>query len=115
MPGDEVLQEVRLYVFRQSAETARAPQPSEIATGLGCDVEEIKAALVQLAERRVLILAPNNSNIWAANPSCAVASAFRVRTAEKRYSAICIWDALGVASLVGQHRLYLNHNASLQV
>ena len=96
--SEEVLREVRLYVFRESAETARVPQAPEIANALARDIDEIKAALKQLAANKVLILAPNDSNIWAANPFCAVPSGFRVRVVEKRYSAICVWDALGIAA-----------------
>ncbi len=98
MTSEELLQDVRLYVFGQSAGTARVPQAPEIANALGRDVDEIKAALKQLSANKVLILAPNDGQIWAANPFCAVPSAFRVHTSGKTYSAICIWDALGVAA-----------------
>ncbi len=98
MTSEEFLQGVRLYVFRQSADTARVPQALEIADALGRRVDEIKAALKQLAVNKVLILAPNDGQIWVANPFCAVPSAFRVHTSGKTYSAICIWDALGVAA-----------------
>ena len=98
MTSEEFLQDVRLYVFRQSAGTARVPQAPEIADALGRRVDEIKAALKQLAVNKVLILAPNDGQIWAANPFCAVPSAFRVHISGKTYSAICIWDALGVAA-----------------
>ncbi|TMA26926.1 MAG: hypothetical protein E6J78_11840, partial [Deltaproteobacteria bacterium] len=46
-------------------------------------------------------LAPNDGNIWAANPFCAVPSGFRVRAAGKKYWGICIWDALGIAAALG--------------
>lgn len=95
---EELLREVRLYVLRQSAETGRVPQASEISQAFGRGVEEIRAALKQLALNKVLILAPNDSSIWAANPFCAVPSGFRVRASEKAYWAICIWDALGIAA-----------------
>ena len=95
---EEFLREVRLYLFRQSADTGRVPQPPEIAKALAREMDEIKAAVKQLAANKVLILAPNDSNIWAANPFCAVPSGFRVRAAAKAYWAICIWDALGVAA-----------------
>lgn len=90
--------EVRLFVFRQAAQTTRVPQPREIAEALGRPEAEIKDALRSLAAGRVLILAPNDGNIWAASPFCAVASGFRVEAAGKTYQAICIWDALGIAA-----------------
>jgi len=98
--AEELLRNVRLYVFRQAAHTTRVPQAPEIAKALGREIDEIKAALKQLAANRVLILAPNDGDIWAANPFCAVPSAFRVHAVGKTYWAICIWDALGVAAVL---------------
>ena len=88
--------EVRLHVFFIAAETGRVPQTPQIAAALGRPSEDVVRALQQLAAGRVLILAPNGGNIWAANPFCAVPSAFRVETRERDYWGICIWDALGV-------------------
>jgi hypothetical protein len=93
---ESLASEVRLYVFREAAETGRVPQPPQIAAGLGRPPAEVVQALKQLAAGRVLILAPNDGNIWAANPFCAVPSAFRVETRGRSYWGICIWDALGI-------------------
>lgn len=90
--------EVRLHVFREAAETARVPQPPQIASALGRPQVEVEQALRQLAAGKVLILAPNDGQIWAANPFCAVPSPFRVDTRGKTYWGICIWDALGIAA-----------------
>jgi alkylmercury lyase-like protein len=90
--------DVRLYVFRQAAETARVPQAPQIAAALGRSEDAIHDALRELATGKVLILAPNNGAIWAANPFCAVPSGFRVEARHKTYWGICIWDALGVAA-----------------
>jgi hypothetical protein len=95
---DAFARDVRLYVFRRSAETGAVPQPPEISQALGRAEPEIRTALQQLAAGKVLILTPNNGNIWAANPFCAVPSGFRVAAKGKRYWAICIWDALGIAA-----------------
>lgn len=75
---ERLVQEVRLYVFRQAAETVNVPQPPQIAEALGRPETEIQEVLRYLAVDKVLILAPNNSNIWAANPFCAVPMGFRV-------------------------------------
>ena len=94
--------EVRLYVFRQAAETALVPQPLQIAAALQRPLGEIHAALKALAAGKVLILAPNDGNIWAANPFCAVPSGFRVEASGRIYWGICIWDALGIAAALDQ-------------
>ncbi|MGA7293202.1 MAG: organomercurial lyase [Terriglobales bacterium] len=98
---DALARDVRLHVFGEAAETGRVPQPPEIAAAMGCSQAEVEQALRQLAADKVLILAPNDGNIWAANPFCAVPSAFRVEACGKTYWGICIWDALGIAATLG--------------
>lgn len=99
--SDVFLREVRLHIFGEAAETGRVPQPPEIAAALGRLQSEVEQALRQLAADKVLILAPNNGNIWAANPFCAVTSPFRVEARGRTYWGICIWDALGIAAALG--------------
>jgi hypothetical protein len=94
--ADTLDQDVRLYVFRQAADTAVVPSPAEIAAALDRPQPEIEESLRRLAAGRVLILAPNTTNIWAANPFCAVPSNFRVRALGRTYWGVCIWDALGI-------------------
>lgn len=98
---DRLAAEVRSYLFGQAADTGRVPQPPEIAEGLGRPEERVREALRRLAADKALILAPNDGNIWAANPFCAVPSGFRVEAGEKTYWGICIWDALGVVAAIG--------------
>ena len=95
--------EVRLYVFRQAAETGRVPQPAQTAAALRRTEDEIREALKHLAASKVLILAPNDGNIWAANPFCAVNSGFRVQGNGRTYWGICIWDSLGIPAALGKN------------
>ena len=99
--AEELAREVRIYVFRQAAETARVPQAPEIASALHRSEADVVGAVKQLASGKVLILAPNDGNIWAANPFCAVPSGFRVQAGDKTYWGICIWDALGICAALG--------------
>lgn len=99
--SDEFVRDVRVHLFQKCADTGRVPQAPELAQDLGRAEAEVRAALAQLAAGRVLILAPNGTDIWAANPFCAVPSGFRVEAAGRRYWGICIWDALGIAAALG--------------
>lgn len=99
---EELARDVRVFVFRQAAETTRVPQPDQIAEALRRPKSEIHEALKHLAAGKVLILAPNDGNIWAANPFCAVPSGFRVLADGKTYWGICVWDALGIAAALGK-------------
>ena len=98
----DLAHEVRLHVFRQAAATTHVPQPPAIAQALGRPLEDVHAALQQLAANRVVMLAPNSTNLWVAAPFCAVPSPFKVEVAERRYWAICIWDALGIPAILGE-------------
>lgn len=102
---DTLARDVRIHVFREAAATARVPQAADISRALGRPEADIQAALHQLAAAKVLILAPNDGNIWAANPFCAVPSGFRVAAAGKQYWGICIWDALGIAAALDSDAL----------
>jgi hypothetical protein len=94
--------DVRIHIMRQAASTGRVPQSRDIADALGKPEREIHDALERLAAGKILILAPNDGRIWAAAPFCAVPSSFRVRAKGVTYSAICIWDALGIAAALHQ-------------
>jgi len=98
---DGFAEDVRRYVFATAAATGEVPQPPAIAQALARDVEEVRDALKRLAAGKVLILAPNDGNIWAANPFCAVPSGFRVTSEGKTYWGICIWDSLGISAALG--------------
>ena len=99
---ERLASEVRLYVFRQAAETGHVPQPPQISKALRRGEDEIRGALKHLAAGKVLILAPNDGNIWAANPFCAVPSGFRVQADGRTYWGICIWDSLGISAALGR-------------
>lgn len=102
-PDDDLNRDraVRLFVLKTAAKTARVPQPDEIAVELGLSRAAVDASLLRLAAGRVMILAPNSTNIWSADPFCATPSAFRVTARGRMYFGICIWDALGIPAALG--------------
>jgi len=101
-PNSQLESDIPIHIMRQAAATGRVPQSRDIADALGKPESEIHDALRRLAAGRVLILAPNDGRIWAAAPFCAVPSSFRVKTKGVTYSAICVWDALGIAAALHQ-------------
>ena len=98
---DGLTRDVRIHVFAQAAATGRVPQAPAIALALGRTEPHVRAALHELAAGKVLILAPNGGDIWAANPFCAVPSPFRIESSGLRYWGICIWDAMGIVAALG--------------
>jgi hypothetical protein len=97
-PSGDLASEVRVTLFNIVAATGRVPQAPELARTLSLSETEVRAALRKLAAARALILAPNDGEIWVANPFCAVPSPFRVSALGRLYFGICIWDALEIAA-----------------
>jgi len=97
-PAADLAGEVRVTLFSVAAATGRVPQAPELARALNRPERDVRAALRQLAAARALILAPNDGEIWAAAPFCAVPSPFRVLALGRLYFGICIWDALEIAA-----------------
>ena len=91
---------VRLFVFRQTADTGAVPQAADIAAALGEERAAVEASLRRLADARVLVLAPGTTNVWMANPFSAIPTPFRVHARGRRYWGNCVWDALGVAAIL---------------
>lgn len=98
---ESLARDVRLHVFREAAATAQIPQAQQISRALSRSEDDVRHALQHLAFSKVLIMAPNGGDIWAANPFCAVPSGIRVTADGRRYWGICIWDALGIAAALG--------------
>ena len=92
---------VRLFIYDHFVKTTKAPTTEEIAAGVKSKDDAVDKALRRLAELRAIVLAPASTAIWMAHPFSAVATAYPVDIAGKRYWANCAWDAIGVLSLVG--------------
>jgi Alkylmercury lyase len=82
-------------------EDGDAPDPAAVATELGIPREDAEAAYRRLAEARVLVLSPGTARVWMAPPLSAVPTAFRVETPRGAYWGNCIWDGLGIVSMLG--------------
>jgi alkylmercury lyase-like protein len=92
---------VRVEIYRSFVESGRAPMPAELATTLGHSVGEIESALTRLHDDDVIVLLPGTSHVWLAHPFSAAGAPFQVNAEDRRWDAICIWDALGILALVG--------------
>ena len=74
--------------------------PVDLAADSDVPLEEVEAALHELAAQDVIALIPGTSFVWLAHPFSAAAAPFRVTAGERSWDAICIWDALGILALV---------------
>jgi alkylmercury lyase-like protein len=93
--------EVRLHVYERFVADGRPPTAAETAVALGIPAEDAEAAYRALEADRVIVLAPGTFDVWMANPLSAVPTAFRAETPRGSFWGNCVWDGLGVISMLG--------------
>ena len=93
---------VRLHILDAAARTGMVLNAHEVARDLGHPEVEIVEAFRRLGEAHVYVLeSGDHTRIRMANPFSAVHTPFAVEVRGRRYFGNCIWDALGVVSLLG--------------
>jgi len=95
---------VRLRLYELFVESSSCPSKAQIAASLGCSVSEIAKAFDELAAAHMLVLQPGSGEVLMANPLSAVPTGFAVETGSpgsmRNWYGNCIWDALGVISML---------------
>jgi hypothetical protein len=92
--------DVRVELYRSFIEEQRAPDASEMADRLGMTLDDVRSALRDLAESDVIAFVPDTEDLWLVHPFCAKPASFKVAVHERKWDAICVWDALGVLALL---------------
>ena len=81
------------------------PTVASVASALESTDGDVGAAFDRLAATRAIVLVPGTRDIRMAAPFAGVPTAFQVRVDDHSYFANCIWDALGISTvLAGQGR-----------
>ena len=101
MNPQEQDQKVRQQVYEVALATGTPPAISVVADAFGIARETVEASLQRLAEAHVLVLQPESREILMAAPFSAVPTPFLVRTPHYSCFANCVWDALGIAAMLG--------------
>ena len=94
---------VRVRLYQLFVEFGQCPTLAELAGHLQCDAANVAAAFKELAAAHVLVLQAG-SEVLMASPLSAVPTPFVVETQAETKSRSwygnCIWDALGVISMM---------------
>ncbi len=95
---------VRVRLYELFVDEGRCPSKAEMAADLGCTVGDVTSAFHELAAAHMLVLQPGSGEVLMANPLSAVPTAFVVETEgpsrPRSWYGNCIWDALGVISML---------------
>jgi len=98
----EFTTKVRLKVLEIARETTRVPDATEVALALGSSTDDVVVSFHHLGESHVYVLEPTDpARLRMANPFSAVPTPFLVHAGGRSYFGNCVWDALGVVSLLG--------------
>jgi hypothetical protein len=92
---------VRVAIYERFVDEGEAPGAGDVADALSLPAEEVEASFLRLAESRVIVLMPETTEIWMANPLSAVPTSFWVQTPRGSFWGNCIWDGLGAIAMLG--------------
>ncbi len=94
--NENLIWEVRAFVYDQFVKTARPPAAGEAATHFGLDLSTAEAIYGELHRRHALFLDAQNHAIQMAWPFSGAPTRFQVHANGVAYWANCAWDSLGI-------------------
>ena len=87
--------DVRVELYRSFIDEQRAPEAGEKADRLRISLGDVRSSLRDLAKSDVIAFVPGTEDLWLVHPFCARPASFKVAAHERKWDAICVWDALG--------------------
>jgi hypothetical protein len=98
--------DVRRHVYFSVVASGRPPTTAETADELGFSETEIDDAYRRLHDAHALVLFPDTTEVWMANPFCFAPTPHTVTAAGREWTGTCAWDALGIpAAFHGDGRI----------
>lgn len=88
--------DVRRHVYFSVVANGRPPTTAESAAAFGVAEAEVADAYRRLHEAHALVLFPETTQVWMANPFCFAPTPHRVTAAGRSWTGTCAWDALGI-------------------
>lgn len=97
-----LLLRTRLAVLEHTIASGHVPTAGEIAIDLEVPQAMVEEAFLLLGDTHVFVPEPRDpSRLRMANPFSAVPTPFKVSARGGSYFGNCVWDALGIVSLLG--------------
>lgn len=88
--------DVRRHVYFAVVANGRPPATMETAEAFGVPELEIADVYRRLHDAHALVLFPDTTDVWMANPFCFGPTPHRVTAAGREWTGTCAWDALGI-------------------
>ena len=105
--------DVRVTIAECIRDRGAVPSLSEVASRVAAPEADVAASFGRLGAARTLILRPGTTEILSFIPFAAGPTDFRVRSAGRDWSALCAWDAFGVAAALHADGVVLGHCADV--
>jgi len=90
-------------IIEHIIDSGRAPSLALLAHAAGIAADDVKDSLSRLHEKHGLVLHPNSHDVWVIHPFSLVPTLFYVESGHRGWWAPCIWCALGITVLTGNH------------
>jgi len=88
--------DVRRHVYFSVVVSGRPPSTEDAAAAFEVPKDEIAEAYRRLHDAHALVLFPDTTDVWMANPFCFAPTPHRVRAGGRTWTGTCCWDALGI-------------------
>jgi hypothetical protein len=88
--------DVRRHVYFSVVANGRPPTTAEVAAAFGIDERDAASAYRRLHDAHALVLFPDTTDVWMANPFCFAPTPHRVRAGGKTWTGTCCWDSFGI-------------------
>ena len=105
--------DVRLTIAECIRDRGAVPSVAEVASRVVLAEPDTAASFGRLAAARAMILRPGTTEILSFNPFAAGPTDFKVRAGGRDWSALCAWDAFGVAAALRTDGVVLGHCADV--
>ncbi len=105
--------DVRLTIAECIRDRGAVPSLAEVASRVALAEPDTAASFGRLAAARVMILRPGTTEILSFSPFAAGPTDFQVRAGGRDWSALCAWDAFGVAAALRTDGVVLGHCADV--
>lgn len=96
MKDENILWQIRHFVYNHFADTTRPPSVDETAAHFNISTEEASELFKELHNRHAFFLEPETLTVRMANPFSGIPTDFKVHANGKTYFANCAWDMLGI-------------------
>jgi hypothetical protein len=88
--------DVRRHVYFSVVANGKPPSAAETAEAFGLSEDDAAASYRRLHDAHALVLFPDSTRVWMANPFCFAPTPHRVTAGGRVWTATCAWDALGI-------------------